>query len=116
MKFIAEKISYKVNAKQRTVVAIMSCKIAECSPIYRETFNVTGIAKCNPDDPWNEDIGKKIATARAYQQMYLKTERIIKRYMKPVRSMLYKLEEAAAKARKCSKSEKDSINRLMNLI
>jgi aspartate/glutamate racemase len=116
MKFIADKISYKVNEERRTVVAIMACKITGCSPIYRETFNVTGIAKCNPNDPWNEDIGKKIATARAYQRMYLETERRIKRYMKPLHSCLYRLQEAATKAHKCSESERESINRLMNLI
>lgn len=55
------KISYVVNAEKRTVVALK----------HRMFFGIEGgvfgrgIAKCDPEDVFNADIGKAIALARA---------------------------------------------------
>lgn len=51
-------VSFIVNANKRTVVALMM-------GVNTGLVRVKGIAKCNPDDVFNEHIGKAIALGRA---------------------------------------------------
>lgn len=52
------KTEFIVNAEKRTVVAIIRTK-------YGTTLLTKAIAKCNPSDVFNADIGKAIALGRA---------------------------------------------------
>jgi len=52
------KTEFIVNTEKRTVVAIIRTK-------YGTTLLTKGIAKCNPSDVFNADIGKAIALGRA---------------------------------------------------
>ena len=51
-------VEFLVNADKRTVVALMRWR-------YDNSVTSRGIAKCDPDDVFNADIGKAIALARA---------------------------------------------------
>ena len=51
-------INFVVNDKKRTVVALLK-------DFLTRKVNSKGIAKCNPDDVFNEHIGKAIALGRA---------------------------------------------------
>src|SRR5699024_4071676 len=53
------RAQFIVNEEKRTVVALIRPKTLD------EVIS-KGIAKCNPDDVFNEDIGKAIALGRAY--------------------------------------------------
>lgn len=53
-----DKVEFIVNAKKRTVVAILHMA-------YVTGIDTKAIAKCAPDDVFNADIGKAIALGRA---------------------------------------------------
>lgn len=86
VKVINEK--YVVDSKNRIVVCILTCnvpvdRINDNLGIYTypwkkqlpkvnglATFRVKGIAKCNPDDTFDEVLGKRIAQSRAKEKSY----------------------------------------------
>lgn len=53
-----DRLKYVINENKRTVVALIIGVISDC--VYHR-----GIAKCNPSDVFNADIGKAIALGRA---------------------------------------------------
>ena len=79
-------IRYEVNEKKRTVVARIDHTAPDaiwmvgkmfkntpfqtdyyCQPHMRKYLikdSYVGIAKCNPDDEWNEEVGKELARKR----------------------------------------------------
>lgn len=79
--------AYKVNPRKKTIVCILKCvytmDIHHCDDIFisdydvckkfsntRRTsrgleFTAVGVAKCHKDDVFNEELGQKIALARA---------------------------------------------------
>lgn len=75
------KEKYIVNKEKRTVVCILSNCSRDVSKAidkyFREImilFDVNindkyvGVAKCSPEDEWDEKIGKKLAFSRAYAE------------------------------------------------
>lgn len=80
----APKFTYKINKEKRTVVAYG--KFLPKGLIKREfeySFGrniyfpdiyccktAKGIAKCHPEDEWNEEEGKRIARERAVKDFY----------------------------------------------
>ena len=80
---------------------------------------VRGIAKCHPDDKFDEEIGKKLAAARCNQKIAAKRyERAFRKY----RFMCAAAEEFQAELNKSAKylsdaaaAEKDAILSVMNI-
>ena len=75
-------VKYYVNRDKRTVVCVLSgCRWNACNRITKQVQNYeyfinplgefrikdeyVGIAKCSPEDTWDEDYGQKLAFARA---------------------------------------------------
>lgn len=58
--FVSETVEFIVNSQKRTVVALIKRK-------NTNTVCYKGIAKCTPDDVFNEHIGQAIALARALE-------------------------------------------------
>lgn len=84
-----EKIDYRVNEEKRTVVCILNCDMQlEKHPafgnyIYTDQwkkrmpkvswdgeFNVSAVAKCNDDDTFDVETGKRIAESRAKKKAF----------------------------------------------
>jgi hypothetical protein len=53
---------YVVNAEKRTIVCLLT------DTDWDKTF--TGIAKCNPDDVFDETVGKRVANYRAHMEFH----------------------------------------------
>lgn len=64
-------VDFVVNAEKRTVVAILRWQ-------YNGNIEAKGIAKCAPDDVFNEHIGKAIALGRALGLDVSKFENAVK--------------------------------------
>lgn len=69
-------VKYYVNKEKRTVACVITgCEWAAYNRVWRyvrledSAFKIadeyTGIAKCAPDDEWDEAFGKRLAFARA---------------------------------------------------
>lgn len=50
------KVKYIVNEEKRTVTCLLPGNLRE---VY------VGISRCNPEDEWNEELGKELARKRA---------------------------------------------------
>lgn len=80
----APKFTYKINKEKRTVVAygkfcpkyLIGCEFINSInrdvyfPSHYSEKVVKGIAKCHPNDEWNEKEGKRIARERAIKEFY----------------------------------------------
>ena len=74
------KEKYIVNKEKRTVVCVLSdCSRDALKAIdksFKEIFvydlyindKYVGVAKCSPEDEWDEKIGKRLAFSRAYAE------------------------------------------------
>lgn len=62
-------INYNINEKEGIVTAIERFK--SCGVQYDYDFKAIGIAKCNKEDTFNLEIGKKIARAKAEREAYV---------------------------------------------
>lgn len=74
------KEKYIVNKEKRTVVCILSnCSedvLKAIDKSFRKIFisdlyindKYVGVAKCSPEDEWDEKIGKRLAFSRAYAE------------------------------------------------
>lgn len=87
------RIIYKINKEKRVIV----CIITGCEEIARRRINkyaphidtwwgfdnceiknsYTGIARCLPDDEWDEEKGKKLALIRAKRERSRDINRIV---------------------------------------
>lgn len=52
----SRKVKYIVNEKKRVITCILPGNIKD---VY------IGMSRCNPDDEWNEELGKDLARKRA---------------------------------------------------
>lgn len=116
MKYIVKKLHYKVDNQKKAVVAIMDCLLRDYSYSIHKRFTVAGVAKCSPEDKWEESFGKKLATARAYYKMFNYGKTVLTKYSKITRKTLNALDDSLKKTNKCISSETRSINRLINLL
>lgn len=85
-----DEATYKVNRKNNVCTAIISeCALDALAEYYKQTQNnvalnrmdlflmdntFVGIAKCSPEDEFDERVGKNLAFQRAYEK-YLKQKR-----------------------------------------
>ena len=83
-----EKIDYRVNEEKRTVACILTCNMQlRTHPAYdmhfyyqwkkrmpklgyNGEFTVSATAKCNEEDVFDVEIGKRIAESRAKQKAF----------------------------------------------
>lgn len=66
----AMNVSFIVNARKKTVVALLR-------GVSTDKIRVKGIAKCHPDDVFNEHIGKAIALGRALDKDVIEFENAV---------------------------------------
>lgn len=72
-----EDIRYIINKKAGMVICVLSgCKYIACKRVFKYTHyynnflwkinnTFVGVAKCAPEDEWDEEFGKKLAFFRA---------------------------------------------------
>jgi len=88
---------YKVNEKKRTVVCIITTvndipsRLAkydladeDYDTIDLDIRTYTGIAKCAPEDTWNEIYGKRLAEYRASRARQIDINTELKAYIKGI--------------------------------
>lgn len=96
------KISYIVKPQDRVVVCVINSNGVKCS----------GVARCHPNDKFNEDLGKEVARRRAiikYKKMILSDIRFIIEDIGARKSCLYDEERYFLKR---SEQIKESIGKL----
>lgn len=85
--------SIKVRIKKEkytTVEETTKCRLlieAQITPSWYHKFYVAGWSNCNPEDTYDESIGRKIAKARAVTKAYKEAYRRATKYMK--RQLMY---------------------------
>lgn len=89
------KANYIVNPEKKVVVCVLECdmqlyKHPAWDYIYcnmwanpplvdnRSTFKVRAIARCNEEDAFNEEVGKRIAESRAKGKAFATTTKVYK--------------------------------------
>lgn len=93
---------YKVNKEKRVVVCIITTVDEVTTRLWKYGFYeffpdkgdvriYKGIAKCAPEDEWDEAYGKKLAEYRAQRQRRGDVNKDIRDYMKRVRRNLRNL-------------------------
>lgn len=88
---------YKVNEEKRTVVCIIKTtndidsKLAKYDLFANEDFLFDpdiriykGIARCAPDDTWDEEYGKRLAEYRASRARQVDVNNELKNYIKTI--------------------------------
>ena len=88
---------YIVDKEKRTVVCIITVandvpiRLAkygladeEYDDIYLDIRKYTGIAKCNPEDTWDETYGKRLAEYRAARARQLDVNNELKNFIRNV--------------------------------
>lgn len=85
--------SIKVRIKKEkytTVEETTKCRLlieAQITPSWYHKFYVAGWSNCNPEDTYDESIGRKIAKARAVTKAYKEAYRRATKYLK--RQLMY---------------------------
>lgn len=85
--------SIKVRIKEEKYTAIKEttkcCLLikVQITPSWYHEFYVTGWSNCNPEDIYDESIGRKIAKARAVTNAYKEAYRCATKYLK--RQLMY---------------------------
>lgn len=106
---------YKVNEEKRVVVCIIKTvdevtdrlwKYGFYEPDRRDTRIYKGVAKCAPEDEWDEVYGKRLAEYRAQRQRRSDVNKDIRDYMKKVRRNLRNLRTYGLMANPKSPDEK----------
>ena len=86
------KTEFYVNEKKRTIVCVIFTKnevldrlwkygIYDCTMDLAEECEYVGIAKCAPEDVWDENYGRKLAEYRAMEIRRKDVNRKIKNYI-----------------------------------
>lgn len=80
--------TYYINEEKKTVVCRTESKFDDCDPIVR-----FGIAKCSPDDTFDEEFGRSLARKRAVLEATEKINNIIKSYGETEQEILDEIHE-----------------------
>jgi len=99
--------TYTVNEEKRTVV----CRI-EYPVDYCEMRKVIGIAYCSKDDVWNEDLGRRLAAARAQAEMHLALRKIELSTARDYQSKAKQFTDKAARHDKIHKNYRERVKKL----
>ena len=84
--------TYYINKEKRTVVCVMDTFNDVCDKIrkydlkvpdkyYCEKKTFRGVAKCSPEDEWDEAVGKRLAERRAAAKRQNYVNNAIDRYV-----------------------------------
>ena len=76
----------KYTAIEETTKCCLLIKV-QITPSWYHEFYVTGWSNCNPEDTYDESIGRKIAKARAVTKAYKEAYRRATKYLK--RQLMY---------------------------
>jgi hypothetical protein len=89
------RANYIVNPEKKVVVCVLECNMQLCKhPVYMDiypymwnnlpfvdangTFKVRAIARCNEEDAFNEETGKRIAESRAKGKAFATAAKVYK--------------------------------------
>lgn len=117
-------IRYIVNEKDRVVVALLEHTKRDavqaanswtgadiwnapsridmhvhCDKKYLMPDKFTGVARCNPDDEWNEEIGKQIARDRVLNNYHKSLNKAVRRIHKDMIAEFEHFEKRMSKLR-----------------
>lgn len=114
MKLSVVNTRFVVNEEKRTVACICDCrfKYIVFGSYKNEPFSVTAVAKCHTNDKFDEELGKKIARAKAENKAYQICALECKLYKKHLNRALKNFTEFKEKANKCIEHNKGYIERI----
>ena len=118
------KANYIVNPEKKVVVCVLECDMQLCKHpawghIYfnmwanlplvynRGTFKVRAIARCNEEDAFNEEAGKRIAESRAKGKAFATAAKVykeIEKYLLNCAALVNESVEACEQAVKVEKA------------
>lgn len=81
MKLRNKSITYQVYPNEGIITSVIRSYVVHPRKQDLELTTV-GIAHCSPDDTFDENIGKKIARARAEKEAFIQYKRILKDMLK----------------------------------
>lgn len=124
LSFDNERTEFFVNEEKKTVTCIMKgiLKVIEReffidsftdSPFYNEYVKGVGVAKCDPRDVFDVELGKSIARARAEADAYLKAKRKLSRQYDMAVAYLNALTDFEEKAYRCAAHNDEFVDRLL---
>jgi len=103
------EIIYKINKEKRVVVCIITyCRYVASNRLYKyashyeQDYNkedikdtYIGIAKCSPEDEWDEEKGKRLALIRAKRKRSKDINRVLTRAIQIMKREIEDLEKYA---------------------
>ena len=107
-KLQCESIKYEVNESRGTVVAIAHFHI----PTYvldEDDIDTIGVARLDPKDTFKENIGKKVARAKAEQEAYIQFKMLVMKYRKRIALEVEKAQNTINKLNSCIRHQKEYI-------
>lgn len=84
--------TYYINEEKKTVVCRTESKFVDCDPIVR-----FGIAKCSPDDTFDEEFGRSLARKRAVLEVTEEINNTIKFWSQTEEEILDEMRECTKK-------------------
>ena len=107
-KLQCRNIEYAINENKGVVAAIAHFHI----PNYRfEKDNLTtvGIAKLDPKDTFDAEVGKRIARAKAEKEAYYQFKQLVMEFRDRMRKEYLKAQRTILKTEKCIHYQKEYI-------
>lgn len=103
--FCNERVFYYVNKEKRTVTAmIKNCRLdlstllwkygcSNNSDTYHMKDSLLAQAYCDPNDEWNEEIGKRVARRKLFFKYREHRNNLLKRYLSRQMHLLKDIEQ-----------------------
>ena len=124
LSFDNERTEFFVNEKKKTVTCIMKGVLKLVGwefyidnyrdyPFYNQYVKGVGVAKCDPRDEYDVEVGKSIARARAEADTYLKAKRRLSTQYDMAVAYLKALTDFEEKAYRCAAHNDEFVDRLL---
>ena len=124
LSFDNERTEFFVNEEKKTVTCIMKGVLKVVGwefyidnyrdyPFYNQYVKGVGVAKCDPRDEYDVEVGKSIARARAEADAYLKAKRKLSTQYDMAVAYLKALTDFEEKAYRCAAHNDEFVDRLL---
>lgn len=99
---------YKINKEKKTVVAIVFYRMRDNNICPMGIIKGIGIARAEKDT-FNEEIGKKLARARAEREVFVQYNKILQKEYNKVQDNINKIQYAITKNKRNLEHQKEYI-------
>lgn len=124
LSFDNARTEFFVNEKKRIVACIMKGELKTTGmklymsdyptyPLYTDYVKGVGVAKCDPCDVFDVELGKSIARARAEADAYIKAKRRLSEQYNMAVAYLNALTDFEEKAYRCAAHNDEFVDRLL---